>query len=145
MFFDKTFYFIFKESTLQCLKKIQVQIIAFNKKAVVKSSRISNSKSPLWNFEYQVFLGRYLKNNLLIFFSFDCELILHHKNIWLLQQRTFAHLLNLFKTRCVFINRNSLFADWTKGITYQWKYNAQNVLSVQVCQMNKVYLMGYRK
>ena len=145
MFFDKTFYFIFKESTLQCLKKIQVQIIAFNKKAVVKSSRISNSKSPLWNFEYQVFLDRYLKNNLLIFFSFDCELILHHKNIWLLQQRTFAHLLNLFKTRCVFINRNSLFADWTKGITYQWKYNAQNVLSVQVCQMNKVYLMGYRK
>ena len=145
MFFDKTFYFIFKESTLQCLKKIQVQIIAFNKKAVVKSSRISNSKSPLWNFEYQVFLGRYLKNSLLIFFSFDCELILHHKNIWLLQQRTFAHLLNLFKTRCVFINRNSLFADWTKGITYQWKYNAQNVLSVQVCQMNKVYLMGYRK
>ena len=145
MFFDKTFYFIFKESTLQCLKKIQVQIIAFNKKAVVKSSRISNSKSPLWNFEYQVFLGRYLKNSLLIFFSFDCELILHHKNIWLLQQRTFAHLLNLFQTRCVFINRNSLFADWTKGITYQWKYNAQNVLSVQVCQMNKVYLMGYRK
>ena len=30
-------------------KKIQVQIIVFNKKAIVKISRISNSKSPPWN------------------------------------------------------------------------------------------------
>ena len=30
-------------------KKIQVQIIVFNKKAIVKIYRISNSKGPLWN------------------------------------------------------------------------------------------------
>ena len=38
--------FIFKEIALQFLKKIQAQIIAFRKKAVVKTSRMSNSKSP---------------------------------------------------------------------------------------------------
>ena len=41
------FFFVFKESTLQYLKKIQVQIIS-NEKAVVKVSRTSNSKSPSW-------------------------------------------------------------------------------------------------
>ena len=123
-FLRRLYISFLRKALCSAWKKIQVQIIAFNKKAIVKISRISNSKSPLRNIEYQVFLGRYLKNSLLIFFSCDCELIVHHKNIWLLQQRTFAHLLNLFKTRCVFIIRNSLFADWTKGITYQWKYDA---------------------
>ena len=42
-------FFVFKESTLQHLKKNQVQIIVFNKKIVVKMSRISNSKSLPWN------------------------------------------------------------------------------------------------
>ena len=37
-----------KESTLQYLKKIQVRIIIFDKEAVVKTSRISNSKSLPW-------------------------------------------------------------------------------------------------
>ena len=49
IFFEKIFCFVFKESTLQCLKKIQVQITVFNKKAVVNISRISNSKRPPWN------------------------------------------------------------------------------------------------
>ena len=44
---DLFFIFVFKESTLQYLKKIQVQIIS-NEKAVVKVSRTSNSKSPSW-------------------------------------------------------------------------------------------------
>ena len=51
-FFEKIFCFIFKESTLQCLKKIQIQRIVFNKKALVKISRISNSKIPPENLEY---------------------------------------------------------------------------------------------
>ena len=48
-----------ESSTLQYLKKIHVQIIVFNKKAVVKISRISNSKNPRWNlvkFRSQLFL-----------------------------------------------------------------------------------------
>ena len=41
---------LFKESsTLQYLKKFQVQIIVYNKKAVVLISRISNSKRPPLN------------------------------------------------------------------------------------------------
>ena len=40
------FFVLFQEKTLQYLKKIQVQIIVFNKKADVKISRISNSKTP---------------------------------------------------------------------------------------------------
>ena len=63
-------------------KKIQVQIIVFNKKAVVKIYRVFNSKSPPWNFEYQVSVGRYLKNSVLNFLSFHCELMVNHKNIW---------------------------------------------------------------
>ena len=53
-------------------KKIQVQIILFKIRAVVKLSRISNPKSPpkhcwisLW-----VFLGKRLKNSVLSFFQF---------------------------------------------------------------------------
>ena len=49
IFFENIFCFVSKESTLQCLKKIQVQIIVFNKKAVVKISWISNSKIPSRN------------------------------------------------------------------------------------------------
>ena len=44
--FLRRFFFVFKENTLQYLKKIQVQITVFNKNTVVKISRISNSKSP---------------------------------------------------------------------------------------------------
>ena len=46
---DLFFIFVFKESTLQYLKKIQVQIILFNKKVFVNIYRISNSKSPPWS------------------------------------------------------------------------------------------------
>ena len=49
IFFEIIFWFVFKESTLQCLKKIEGQIIVFNKKAVVKICRISNSKSLPWS------------------------------------------------------------------------------------------------
>ena len=47
--FWEDFYFVFKESTLQWLKKIQVQITVFSKKVLVKLSGISNSKNPAWN------------------------------------------------------------------------------------------------
>ena len=60
IFFDKIFYFVFKESTLlQCLKKIQVQVVVFNKKALVKLSGIFNSKNPplnLGKFHDELFL-----------------------------------------------------------------------------------------
>ena len=47
--FSTRFFFVSKESTLHFLKKIQVQIIFFNKKAVTKIYMISNSKSAPWN------------------------------------------------------------------------------------------------
>ena len=43
------FFISFLRRALNAWKKIQVQIIVFNKKAIVKISRISNSKGPLWN------------------------------------------------------------------------------------------------
>ena len=45
IFFEKTFCVVFKTSTLQCFKKIQVQLTVFDKNAVVKISRISNSRT----------------------------------------------------------------------------------------------------
>ena len=44
----------------------------------------------------------------------------------------FAHLLDLFKTLRVFINKKSVFADWInwKGNIYQWKYD---------CVRNSIY------
>ena len=50
IFFENSFCFVFKESILPRLEKIQAQIIVFNKKAIVKISSISNSKSRPWNF-----------------------------------------------------------------------------------------------
>ena len=54
------FFFVFKDSNLQFLKKIQVQMIVFNMKAVVKIYRIFGSNSPL-------FLYKCLKNCVLNF------------------------------------------------------------------------------
>ena len=51
--------------------------IVFDKKAVAKFSRISNSTSSPWNlvkFLWQVFIGKCLNNIVLIFVSFDSEL-----------------------------------------------------------------------
>ena len=42
------FIFLFKENNLQYLKEIKVWIIAFNIKAALKISRISNTRSPPW-------------------------------------------------------------------------------------------------
>ena len=67
LFWEDFLFRFLRENTLQCLKKIQVQIIVFNKKAVAKMSRISNSKNPPWSLECQVFLGRHLKNSVLNF------------------------------------------------------------------------------
>ena len=44
IFEKKDFFFVFKKSTLQHLKKVQVQIV-FNKTDVLKISKISSSKS----------------------------------------------------------------------------------------------------
>ena len=63
----------------------------------------------------------------------------------------FAFFLHdLFKTHCVFINRMSVnicrLSQVERGHRrYQLKYDAWNVLSVWICQMNKVHLMSCRK
>ena len=38
----------------------------------------------------------------------------HHKTLLNFLVSGFSWLLDLLKTRCVFINKNSVFADWTK-------------------------------
>ena len=47
--FKKIFFPVFKESAQQYLKKIQVQVIAFNKKAAVKISRTLGKVVPHFN------------------------------------------------------------------------------------------------
>ena len=59
-FLRRFFFSFFKESTLECLEKIQVQIIVFNKKALVQLSGISSSKNPPWN------LGEFCSNFFLV-------------------------------------------------------------------------------
>ena len=80
------------------------------------------------------------------FFCLYYELMIKLKRQLLYNNSHLTYLLHLFKTRCVFVSRNSVSADWNswKGTTYQRKYDAKNFLSVQIRQMNKVYLMGYR-
>ena len=55
------------------------------------------------------------------------------KTLGFYDDANFAYFLNLFKTWCVFINRNSVFADWKKwtGNTYHWKL------------LNMSYLYGF--
>ena len=48
LFWEDSFL-VFKDSTLLDLKNTQVQIIIFDKKAILKISKISNSKSPPGN------------------------------------------------------------------------------------------------
>ena len=103
IFFKKIYtFFVFKESTLQYLEKIQVQIIFFRKRAVVKIYWTSNSKSPLSNF---VASFSYTSQKYYAYF-FQFLSLIDGTNI-----KTTAHLLDPFKTRCVFIDRNSIFAD----------------------------------
>ena len=61
--------------------------MVFNKNAVMKISRISNSKSPPQNLVKfrSEFLGKCLKNSALNFFEFDCELMGNYKNTWFLR------------------------------------------------------------
>ena len=59
LYLFRIFFFVFKESTLQYWKKAQAQIMVFNKNAVVKISRISNSNSLPWNLSQHIFLGKY--------------------------------------------------------------------------------------
>ena len=49
-FLRRFFISFLRRALYSAWKKIQVQIIAFNKKAHVKLSWISNSKTPPWNF-----------------------------------------------------------------------------------------------
>ena len=56
-------FFSFVRRALSSTIKIRVQIIAFNKKTVVKVLRIFNSKSPPWNLvKFRIELGKCLKN-----------------------------------------------------------------------------------
>ena len=57
-------FFSFVRRVLSSTIKIRVQIIAFNRKTVVKISRIFNSKSPPWNLvKFRIELGKCLKNS----------------------------------------------------------------------------------
>ena len=75
--FWEIFHRFYGEHSL-VFEKIQVQIIVFNKKAVSKISRLSNSKSSPWNlvkFCIKFFLENVSRMVCWIFFSFDCELM----------------------------------------------------------------------
>ena len=78
-------------------------------------------------------------------FSFDCEL--HYKNTWFLRQRIFAHFFDLFKTRCVFINKNSVFEveACEEGTHTNESVMLKIFLCVRICQMNILRLMDYGK
>ena len=56
-----------------------------------------------------------------------------------------VHLPSSVKTRYVFINRNSVFGDWTSwGLgTYQWMNDASNVLYAGILQISKRHLLDY--
>ena len=136
----KRFFFVFKESYSAVHKKVHVQVIVFNKKAVVKISRIFNSKRLPWNlvkFRNELFLVNVSKMVCWIFSVL----------IMILLKRTLAHLLDLFKTLHVFIKRNSVLQiePSDKGTHVNECTMLKNVLSVRIRHMNKVYLMGYKK
>ena len=80
LFWEDWFLFL-RRALCSTWKKIHGQMIAFSKKAAVKISRISNSKSPIWN------PGKCFKNNVLNFFSYNCEWC-NFKNTW------FLHILH---------------------------------------------------
>ena len=95
LFWEDLFY-VFKESTLQYLKKIDIQMTVFNKKAVAKISRISNLKSPPWNlvkFRSGLFLIC-LKKNCLNFFwlRINGKTI---KNTWFLRYNAHWHICSI--------------------------------------------------
>ena len=81
-FFFEIRFFVFKESTLQYWKKIQVQITVFNKKAVIKMCSVFNSKRPPWNLvkiRTVFFVVSISKLVCWIVLSFDCELMVNIK------------------------------------------------------------------
>ena len=57
-----------------------------------------------------------------------------------------VHLPPSVKARYVFINRNSVFGEWTKWKldTYQWMNDASNVLYAETLQISKWDLLDYR-
>ena len=79
-------FFVFKESTLQYLKKKLSSNNSFYQKKLI--STISNSKSPPWNlnkFRSEFFLANVSRIMCWIFFSFDYELMVNYKNTRLLR------------------------------------------------------------
>ena len=117
------FFFSFLRKALFSTWK-KVQIIVFNKKNVT-TSKISISKSPPWNlvkFRSEFFSLNVSRIVCWFFLNFECELMVNYKKSWFLRQRRFAHLLDLFKTGCVFINKNSVFELYEKMKVW-WKYD----------------------
>ena len=112
------FFFLFKKSCLQ----------HFNKKAVVKICRISHPKGLPWNlakFRREVFLVDVSKTVcwiLWFWLRINSKIVKTHA----VYENSHLHICSIcFKTRCFFVNRNSVFPDWTKWKenTYQWKYD----------------------
>ena len=112
--FGREFFFDFKESTLQYLKKIQIQIVL--KKTVVKISAISNSKSPSWSLVtircefFLVNISRTVRWILL-------GLILNDKIIKKHLVFTITHICTF--ARCVFINKNLIIWNMKK-VKNEW-------------------------
>ena len=108
--FWEDIFFIFKEST------------------VAKVSRISSSKSPSWylvKFRSKFFFDKYPKNSVLIFFNDFFYSWSNGKTIKApgFYYNTHLHINSIclkldVVSMVVFINSNSVFADWT-----MWKWN----------------------
>ena len=73
------FFWFLRRALCDTWKKIHVQVLVLNKKAVVKTYRIIQLKEPTMKpcwISQRVFLGKCLKSSVLNFLSSDCELIL---------------------------------------------------------------------
>ena len=119
-------FFAFKESTLQYFKKIQVQIIVFNKKL-------------LWKF-----LGKFVESSVLNFL------------VWLWIDGKTIETPGFYDiTHCSIISLRLDVSSLTEiqylsiepneyGMHTDESMMLKNFLSVRIRQMNKVHLMGYK-
>ena len=106
-------------------------------------SRSTASPRPV-----HIYMDVGLKNSVLSFFRF--WLWINDKTIKIpgFYDNAHLHICSIcLRLNVSWLNRNSVFADRTKrkGSTCQWKHDAYILLSVEIHQMNKVDLMGYRK
>ena len=95
------FLWFFRRALWSTWKKIQVQIRVSNKKAVVKISRISNSKGPSWNidkFHSELFLVNVSKIACWIFTA-----LIFISKFWLwINGKLWKHLVFMITHICTF-------------------------------------------